>query len=209
MTCFAAILPTDLECTPLGLPARVGDAFGNTTVLDRTLARLARCRHLSDVVLLHPSHQDLGPALRKNKPSRTIAIDRPLWDAYHPRRLSARKWALHAWRGGLAGATCFDEFLTPAHMASAAREAGADAVLLVGPDWPCVDPVLCDRIMARHAEAPEAHRITFSQAPPGLAGAVIATSLLEEMARQGDCMIGRLLDYVPTHPQPDPIGRDM
>lgn len=213
MTRVTAIVPTDLNRSALGLPSRVAARFGDTTVLGHTLQRLATCRELDDILLLHPAEQHLGSVPDQGAGGRTtprpVPADGPLWDRFHPRRLSARKWSLHAWRGGLGGATCFDELLSPQPMAAAARGVKADAVLIVGPDWPFVDPVLCDRIIARYREAPGARQMTFSQAPPGLAGLVIATGLLEDLADQVNGMIGHVLDYVPSRPQPDPIGRDM
>ena len=44
--------------------------------------------------------------------------------------------------------------------------------------------------------------------PPGLAPLVLGRKLIEQL--QGtDATIGQLLGYVPTKPQPDPIGRDL
>ena len=62
--------------------------------------------------------------------------------------------------GGLAGATCYDEILCPSHLAPAAEEAAADAILLVGPDWPFVDPELCAREEPRHLRATKNCRTT-------------------------------------------------
>lgn len=182
--------------------------FADTTVLGHTIRRLSRCSGLDRIVVLHeagqkpeiPNAAEAGPAVVLHEGS-------ALFDASHEAVRSARKWAATSWRGGLAGATCYDELLTAKVMAEAIGAAGAEAGLIVGADWPLVDPALCEAVIARHLEAPEHHRLVFTQAPPGLAGCLITQGLLRELVEHG-ATIGMMLDYQPASPQPDPIGRD-
>ncbi len=131
-------------------------------------------------------------------------------DADVDRRRRARRdraWSPTAWRGGIGGASVYDEYLDPGRFAAALRQANATAGLVVGADWPLVDPALCDAVIERYTGQPE-HQMVFTQAPPGVCGVVITVELLERMAGHG-ATIGAMLDYHPQAPQPDPIGRDV
>jgi len=112
----------------------------------------------------------------------------------------------------LGGTTVYDEALDPEACAQALREHGFASALLVGADWALVDPALCDAVIERHAENPKAYPLTFTQAPPGLAGAVVSLELLEDFVKGGArdvpfATIGGALGYVPTNPRPDPIAK--
>jgi hypothetical protein len=105
----------------------LAEPFGHTTVLGHTIARLNRCRGLDRIVLLHGSN-DEPPALPDSvdpQRVRRLATDEPIEDERRAERLAARRWAPAAWRGGLGGATCYDEPLAPAAMAEAMRHAVA------------------------------------------------------------------------------------
>jgi hypothetical protein len=180
-------------------------------VLEHTLARIARVSAVRAMVLVHPAAQDpmtLLGATRFGKPLAGHADPGNLTDAHHPMRIAARKWSLSAWRGGLAGAGCYDELLPAAPLVDAMKRHKAESALLVGADWPLVDPDLCQRVLEQHLSNPQAMAFTFSQAPPGLAGVAVGAPLLEQIAaRQG--LFGQMLSYNPRTPQADPIGRDV
>lgn len=207
-----ALIPTDLQRGRLGLASRVSHPLAGRSVLARTLDRVARVPGVSKIVLVHPAGQSpresLGGATF-GKPVENFADPAGLSDAYLPMRTAARKWSPHAWRGGLGGMTCYDELLPAAPLLAALREHNADAALLVGADWCLVDPAWCQKVIDLHVEHPEAMQFTFTQAPPGLCGAVAGASLLQQLAENPAATIGQILGYVPSRPQADPIGRDV
>jgi len=187
-----------------GLPLDHDRAFGSTTVLGATVDRLKQCHELDGVAIVHP--QDTEPPRVEGVAFH--ATNQPLDDVVHQCNVAGRKFTPNAWRGGLGGATIFDELIAPVAMVEALNAVGARSALVVGPDWPVVDAGLCDRVIERHRESPETYRLTFTQAAPGLCGCVIERSLLQELADNGGT-IGGALDYNPRKPQADPIARDV
>lgn len=206
-----AIVVTDLERSRLGLPARVRHEVCGASVLSHTVARAAKVGAVRAVVLVHPVGQDVMAPLggRKfGKPVMTFADPFGLVDRHTAMRRAARKWALSAWRGGLAGAGCYDELLPAGPLIAAMDDQKADSALLVGGDWPLVDPAISEQVLQRHLNQPLAMAFTFSQAPPGLAGVAVGRELLGEIAAKNG-LFGRMLSYNPAQPQADPIGRDV
>ncbi len=131
-----------------------------------------------------------------------------LFDTHHTMQIAARKFSPRVWRGGVAGATCYDEVIHPTAMVEALETHRATAALIVGPDWCEIDPTLCDQVIARHLNQPDDFRMVFTQAPAGRCGVLVATDLLAEL-RDNQTSIGMMLDYNPRMPQGDPIARDM
>jgi len=121
--------------------------------------------------------------------------------------LRDRAWSTTAWRGGIGGATIYDELIDPGKLGEAIDQASADAALIVGAGWPLVDAKLCSDVMERYRGQTE-HKMVFTQAAPGFCGLLIARELLGEMAEHG-ATVGRMLGYHPAAPQADPIGRDV
>lgn len=125
----------------------------------------------------------------------------------------ARAWSGTTWRGGIGGATVYDEVIDAKALVEVMQEPafekrGLRSALIVGATWPLLDSELCGRLIERHGENPAEFKLVFTQSPPGLAGVVVTAELLEQMANDGS-NIGHLLDYNPTHPQGDPIARDI
>ena len=209
---IVAVVPVDPKRSRLGLPSRCHAPLAGRTVLAHTVSRLCRVPKLSSVVLLHgegPDPLQTVNGAKFTKPLSSCAGDAGWTDAQQGRRRSARKWSLGSWRGGLGGMTCFDEMLPAAPLLEAVRSHDADAALIVGGDWPLVDPELCRRLIEQHLDSPEAYMMTFSQAPPGLGGIVVGRKLLEDLTAQTAGSIGGLMAYHPSRPQADPIGRDL
>jgi spiro-SPASM protein len=207
-----AIVVVDLEQGRLGLPSYAGTALSGRPALHHTLLRVGQVAAVSRVIVLHPPRQDVAALLQGfdcSKPLHFQADEAVRGDLYTARLVASRKWSRSAWRGGLGGMTCYDELLPAAPMARALRDAGAESALLVGGDWPLVDPALCQRVLELHLQTPEQMQMTFTQAPPGLAGVAIARTLLEQLAEHPEASFGQMLGYNPTVPQADPIGRDV
>lgn len=212
------VVTFDHEFDGLGRP-RDGTAplVSGQTALALTLARLARTRRTQGVVLLTRDTQAARRAI--GKPPDGLRLDLEAVTDPHPGlppavRRAARSWAAPCWRGGLGNLTCYDEALWCNPTAAALRRRGAGGALVVGSDWGLIDPALCDAIIDRYRERPSAHRLTFSQSPPGLAGCVVDLALLEQVAEKraeagSFASIGGILGYVPTMPTFDMIARPM
>lgn len=208
MTC--ALVVTDLKSSTFGHRARLGDLLGDQTVLAHTVRRAARVARVERIVLVHPAGQDplalLGD-VRYGKPVQAFAVEGPT----HPhdaRWLAGRKWAMTCWRGGLGGATAFDEALPAGPLAAALGAFESEAALLLRAEWCCFDPAYADAQLAMHLEHPEAFKLAFTQAPPGLGGMVTSRSVLEQFAEH-HASFGAALSYNPRKPHVDPIGREV
>lgn len=205
---IAALIPIRPTTSSESLPCV--QPFNNTTVLQATINRLNQCEKLNAIILLVDDisqTQILLADLISDLPIHLHHVTE--WDHYrHEVLTTARKFTPTAWRGGLAGATIYDELLDAPNMTRALQQHNATAGLILGPDWPLISPTFTDQIIQRHLDEPEHFKLTFTQAPPGLAPCLIETSLLTELADNGTS-IGFVLDYHPTSPQADPIGKDM
>lgn len=203
-----AVIPTDLERSRLGLPSRVSRVIGGKPVLQHVVERIGRIACVEKIVLVHPEGQRPLDLVSHPKVA-ALADPDGLNDPYRLLRTAGRKWSLHAWRGGLGGLTCYDELMPARPILKALEAHGGDAALLVGADWLFVDPALCEKCLALHLEHPDALQLTFTQAPPGLCGLVLAKPLVEQFAATPSSYPGQVLAYVPSRPQADPIGRDV
>ncbi|TVQ32253.1 MAG: DUF115 domain-containing protein [Phycisphaeraceae bacterium] len=214
---IGAVIPVELERTALGTRRDQGATFLGRHPLRATLERLARCRRLDRVVLLTDAPEALERIVRpeiRGLRIEIVATEGPPLGRRVEGLRGARLWTDNSWRGGLGSFTCFDEALAPEATAAALERFDLDGALLVGADWCLVDPELCDAVIERHLERPEKHRVSFSQAPPGLAGCVIERGLVTDLAATMDkggsfASVAGLLGYVPVKPQADPIAHPM
>ncbi|MEX0774999.1 MAG: SPASM domain-containing protein [Phycisphaeraceae bacterium] len=212
-----ALIPIDMERSRLGLlslaarrlPAVAG--LPGATALEHTLRRVAMVEQVQALVVMHPAGQNPLAGIDATIGGKRVhgfAIEGDSADPDRAMRIAARKWSLTAWRGGVGGMTCYDELLPADPLVAAMQAHDAESALLVGGDWPLVDPQLCQAALALHREHAQAMQMTFTQAAPGLAGIAVGRALLETMAQKRGTF-GHMLSYVPTHPQADPIGRDV
>ncbi len=206
-----ALILADPDTGRLGHSRPIDEVVGARTVLGATAQRVSRVPGIDAVAVLLPAAtRALSPRAHDELDTidataiRVDAFDAP--DAASLRR-ARRAWTQDGWRGGLGGATVWDELLPASVVAAAAARLDADAVLLVGGDWPLVDPALCGELLAVHRATPDAMKLAFCQAPPGLTGVVVARELLDDMARN-DADFADLLAYSPKRPAVDPIGLD-
>lgn len=197
----AVVLAPSTEQIVAGIPA-----------LKRTVDRLLCCEHLDELVIL-ADHADRARAILADHADRIVIEPWKPTDGPHARRIrTARAWADTCWRAGLGGATVFDEALDAPALAPVMQRRDLQGALILRADWVCIDPALCDELAQRFAEHPEANPIVFTQAPPGLAGCIIARSLVEELAsgvRDGHrhATLGAVLGYHPARALMDPIAR--
>ena len=211
MTSIAIIL-VDLEQGRFGHAARLLDVLAGKPVLQHTLDRVARIEGLDGIVLLHPQAQGLAGQCEVPDGAPPVSAQpmqtRPGDDWLRGVIDAGRKWSLTAWRGGIGGATVYDELLPAYPIACAAQAAGAESAVVLRGDWCCVDPELATKQLKLHRSAPEAMKVAFSQAPPGLSPLVIHHSVLQEMVEHS-VMVSNLLCYNPHKPAIDPVGKDV
>lgn len=209
----AAIIPTDTQRGRLGHAAALGDRLAGDTVLTHTVRRAASIPSVDRVVLVHPPGQEPASLLDTTgiaKPVQCAADpsgSTDLSDVMTQQWVSARKWSMTAWRGGLGFSTVFDELLPPSVLLGGLDAAGCDAGIVVRGDWCAFDPVVGEAQLALHLEYPEAMKFTFTQAPPGLAGVALCRPVLEQLIENA-ASFGRALGYNTHKPTVDPISRE-
>jgi hypothetical protein len=195
-----------------------GVVQGEQSVLELTLRRLGRAAGIDGVVIARDkggmadrAHQTLKGEIR---PGVAITVvDAPDHGAEWSRRVrGTRALSERCWRGGPANLTVWDELWRPIDLERLMQVHGADAGVLVGPDWCAIDPVLTEGVIERYRESPEMHPVTFSPAAPGLAPCVIGREMVGQLAEREAtartfATIGGVLGYVPALPRPDPIAK--
>ncbi len=199
-----AAIEVDLDDTPLGTRSRLGEMLCGQVVLARTVERVLRAGELAGVWVACPAQQ--LDRCRELLGGRQVNYW-PHAPAAPPHRAlvrAARKWSLDGWRGGLGGACSMDEYTDCRVLAESAKAESADGVLAVPGASAVVDPVILDGLVHQFREVSEEVRMTFCQAPPGLAGVVYATNILEEMASKR-IPPGWILTYKPDAPAADLI----
>lgn len=198
-------------------------AFMGRPAMRRTIERIRLAGRVVDVVVVTDQAEAVRRALGEGGadllsaagPRRGVKVIEVAAGARTPLTESirrARAFTPFSWRGGVAGLTCYDETLDAPLALRAIDELGADAAVVLGPGWCLIDPALVDAVVERHCEQPAALPLTFTQAPPGLAPAVVGRGLLAGLAegqRRGDALatIGGLLGYTPHRPRSDPVAR--
>ncbi len=210
-----AVIPIDLDHSPLGLPRDLARPFRGRPIFRRTLERLAQCRRIDTVLLLTDQPGRVRALMGDPIPGLRVEVVHTGYTPMGARRRSiaaARLWASSSWRAGLGGTTCYDEILDPCALEEAMQVHALDAALILGPDWCLVDPALCDAAIERHAENPRANPLAFTQAPPGLAGCVVGRQLVSDLAvgqrkNVTFATVGGALGYIPTSPRHDPIAK--
>ncbi len=201
MKVLAAVV-ADFQTGNVAARSRLGDDLRGEPVVRRTLRRVLACGRFAGVHLLVDPSQEAQA--RRAAEGLEVAVEthaagRVPWRGY---MAAARKWALDGWRGGLLGATVFDESCHPWVLEALARREQADAVADIHPAAALLDPGLTAAVVDHYAGIAEDARLAFTQAPPGLAPAVYASGLVADMARQVQPLC-RTLAYRPAGPQKD------
>jgi hypothetical protein len=199
-----AVCHADFDCTPLGTPARLEADLHGTAVLRRTLMRVRTARRVASVHLLVPASQRQraeAAVAGLDVQVETHEADAVPWQSYVA---SARKWSLDAWRGGLGSTSVFDETLHPWLLGSLAQRESADGVVDVPAGAALLDCDLLDAMIAHYEQVHEQVRMTFTQAPPGLATAIYAPGLLNDLG-EANHWPGRMMAYQPAKPARDMI----
>jgi hypothetical protein len=181
-----------------------GRLFRGEPVLQWTLDRLERCQQLDGVAII--CWEDQFPALENLAEEYDVAVL-----AKGPRVAlpaiegisASRRWA-DGWRSGLMQTCDFDHGFYAPWFSELFDQTASDALVLIDPAAGLVDPELIDALIAFAASKPD-QEICFSQAAPGLGGALIRRSLLDRL-QAAKTHPGRALHYIPDEPVRDPIG---
>jgi len=211
----AAIVPVDLEKDGRGLPRSLATPFEGRPVIQATLERLGTARGIDSIIIVTDDDANVDELIDRGRIGRPVHIERCGPRPAGPEREAlgiARRWSGSCWRGGIGGASVYDEVLWPVAMRGVMERRDLDAVLLVGPDWPLVDvseQTGGDALVARHREHPDRHRLVFTQAPPGIGACLVGRALMDQLCERSRlATIGSMLVYQPHAPQGDPIATE-
>ncbi|MCH7527087.1 MAG: radical SAM protein [Planctomycetes bacterium] len=204
MNCVAAI-DVDLARSPIGTRSRATREMCGTPVLTRTIQQISQANRIDHLYVLCPPEQ--ADACRGFVPSELKSRVTVQARAVGPSPFgdvvrTARKWSLDGWRGGIGGATSFDEYAHPRELALVVQGPSADALFCAPAEAPLIDPTLIDTMIDHAEKSVDEARLTFAQAPPGLTGVIFQSDLLMEMAGKG-VPPGMILSYKPDAPVMD------
>lgn len=201
-----AVIPVDLECSPLGTKSRFASEVAGRTVLARTVRQAARAEQVDDLFVVCPVAQESRCRELLGDAPGTVRGHNAGPPPYHRLVRTARKWALDGWRGGIGGASLLDEYTHTAVVAALAAQESADAVVVIPGPAPLIDPALIDVCAVHFRTVSEDTRLTFAQTPPGLSPFILQTALLAELAEK-QVPPGWTLTYKPDRPESDPAFR--
>lgn len=207
-----AVIEVDPTRGRFGHAVSLLDDLAGKTVLQHTIDRVARIGGLDEIVLMHPAGRPLDgrygtPA--SGPPITTEAVPARGQDGWLRGVIgSGRKWSLTAWRGGIGGMTVYDELLPGHGFLQVMRSRAAESLVALRGDWCCIDPALATEQLELHRSAPEAMKLTFSQAPPGLSPLVIYRDALQDLVEH-NATVANVLCYNPKKPVIDPMGKDV
>ena len=217
---LAAVVVFRHQSNGLGLPALPPTSLLpsiNLTPLELTLKRVLQTALTGPILIAsdnEPLARQAAGELAHNPRIRFVTFPRRV-ERYSPQvRSAARSLARHSWRGGLGNLTVYDELIDPALLHQTLTANNLEAAVVVASDWCFFDPALTSDIARRYLEDPPAHRFSFSQAGPGLAGCVIDATLAANLAKATanagiHASLGGTLSYIPVVPMSDLITRPM
>ena len=198
----------DFVQAPAGGPSQLRTEIAGRTILTRTLRRVTQIRGLARRCLfVRP--RDQAPAeqvLRSTGLADQFDLV-PLDTASRGRRLlltAGRKWNLEAWRGSPLGTTWFDEFVDPAAVAQVINHYKCDGVFCIDGHQPLLDPAIASAMRVNLDETREEAKMSFTQAPPGLAGIILRREAVQDLL-EVEIPLGLALSYRPELAQTDPI----
>jgi radical SAM protein with 4Fe4S-binding SPASM domain len=178
--------------------------FRHDPVLAWTIDRLSRTENLDAIAILcwEDQAEFVEPIAREGHADMLVKGPRQTIPAIEA-VATAQKFA-DGWRGGLFSTCEFDVGFYAPWCREIAEHHESDAVLLIDPASGLVDYEIIDNTIVE-SQSHEDCEIFFTQAAPGLAGALLRKSLLENLAKAGTHP-GKLLHYMPDQPARDPIG---
>jgi len=199
-----AVLNADLVQSPLATPSRLAREMNGVPILAQTVSRVLKIHSVEGVYVLCPTDQRDRCARILTGMNVTVCqhdAGPPPWATLVR---TARKWSLDAWRGGIGGATCFDEYTDARLIAGLLETTSADAVLSLPPAAMLFDPALGEKIIAHRKKISDEAKMSFVQAPPGLTAILLDSDVVGELAEKR-LPVGTIFGYKPQAPQKDMI----
>lgn len=206
-----ALILVDTEQGRFGHAGSLREVLAGKTVLQHTLDRAAQIEGIDELVLLNRADQSLDGIYQAPMGVKVVEhalAERPQDAWVHELINAGRKWSLTAWRGGIGGMSVYDELLPAYPLLQALEARGADAAVILRDDWCCVDPMLGSEQLKLFHTAPEALKLIFTQAPPGLSPLVIGKATLADLSEH-QATVANILCYNPKKPVIDPMGKDV
>ncbi len=202
-----ATIAADPDTSPLGTRSRLTNDLAGKPILRRTVERVLQSEAFSAVhILCTAAHAErLRPILEGLDVRWAIHATGP--PPYQSLVRAGRMWGLDGWRGGVGGLCAFDEDFNAPVIDALLRQHQADSVMSIPAAAPLIDADLLAAMVEHHRENLHSARLTFIQAPPGLAGMVMARDVLGDLTPTG-MPPGALLVYQPSNPAPDLTGRE-
>ncbi|MFQ5491627.1 MAG: SPASM domain-containing protein [Phycisphaerae bacterium] len=197
-----AAIDVDLVTTPLGTSSRQAAELSGVPVLLRTVQRVRRAQEVAEVHLVCPADQVERCRAMLSEEAVTVHGISSGPPPFRRLTRAARSWSLEGWRGGMGGAACMDEYTNAAVLAQLGQQCQADAVWACSGASPLVDADLIDAMIRHFRDHAQHMRMTFAPVPPGLAGTVFATSLLNDLGAE-NVPPGWALAYKPDEPRMD------
>jgi hypothetical protein len=198
----------DFVAAPAGGRSQLTTQLAGQPILVRTLRRLLQVPELDRrCLVVRPRDRDAAAGALEASGLGVQVELLPLDTSPHSRRLllvAARKWNLASWRGGLMGATWFDEFVDPQAAALVLNHYKCAAALLLDGHQAVFDPAMAAAMLAHHETNRAEAEMTFTQAPPGLAGIILRAPAVQNLLDL-NVPLGLLLSYRPELAQTDPI----
>ncbi len=209
-----AVIFADTEIGPLGNPRDLNlPIYQELNALQLTVARLGNAAEIDGVTIITPQVDVVESMIPDETRGsvRVVSVDQDLLRSRIQSIGAARAASSECWRGSIGSLGCYDEGFVPSALVRVMDEFGIDAAAIVGPDWAMVDPVLVDRIVARHRALPEQCHVPFSQAIPGIGCSVLDRGAVEALCKASEVSstfgsIGAMFGYIPVAPQGDPIA---
>ncbi len=200
------IIYADLENAPLGQKSKLLDELAGKPVLRATSERICRTKNASNrIIFCQPKYSDkiretISPL---HIEVQSVSFELPKWWAGLQ---SARKWSSACWRGGLLGACSFDEDVVASVLDELLVRFDAEAALLVPAHSALIDPEILDNQIEYYAKHKDEMKLSFTQAPPGLSGIILAKELVSQLAKVAR-FAGQAIGYNPDSPKPDLINK--
>jgi spiro-SPASM protein len=209
MNIVAAVFADFVE-TFLGTPSRLNAPLHDRPVLAHTLARLLRVADVSARALVVRPRDTEAARAAVAAAGLTEAVEvLPIDDAARPRRelLRAGRRAHPAgWRGSALGTSWFDEYVEPLAVGRVIDHYRCDAVLCLDGHQAAFDTAIAAGMLRHQRERASEAQLTYTQAPPGLAGIVLCREAVRTLL-EADMPVGLHFAYRPEAPRGELYNR--
>jgi len=178
--------------------------FRGQPVLSWTLRRLSQTKRIDTYAILCWDDQLLDINRCALASEYSVISKGPRHAIAHLDAITAANRWTDGWRSGLLQSCCFDRGFHACWFRDIATDLQSDSLLLIDPASALVDAKLIESLFQQAESHPDLE-LFFSQAAPGLSGALLRVSLLNRLA-PANLHPGKLLHYLPDQTSHDPIS---